>query len=104
MYQRLERMGLGAYGATRKTSLVTRVPSGVFTSTLPVVAPSGTVVLISELDTTVNVAWVPLKVTLVEPFSFVPRIMTGFPTLDVVGRVSTNGPRPTDRLKTVPQP
>jgi hypothetical protein len=30
------------------------------------------------------------------------RILTAAPTLPEVGCVSTNGPRPTDRLKTVP--
>jgi hypothetical protein len=44
-----------------------RIPLGVFTFTAPV----GTVVLISEFDTTANVALVPLNVTLVEPFRFV---------------------------------
>jgi hypothetical protein len=41
-------------------------------------------------------------VTLVAPVRFVPRILTATPTLPEVGFVSTNGPRPTDRLKTVP--
>jgi hypothetical protein len=89
---------------TRKATLLTRVRLGVFTFTVPVVAPVGTVVLISEFDTTANVASAPLNVTLVEPFRFVPKIMTGFPTLPEVGRVSANGLRPTDKVKTVPQP
>ena len=37
------------------------VPLGIVTSTVPVVAPVGTVVLISDLETTVNFAAVPLK-------------------------------------------
>ena len=37
---------------------------GVVTLTLPVVAPLGTVVVISVLETTVKVAGVPLKATL----------------------------------------
>ena len=94
-------MGLDAYGRIRKATLLTRVPLGVFTFTSPVVAPFGTVVLISEFDTT---ALVPLKVTLVELLRFVPRIITDFPTLPELGLVSTNGPRPTDRVKAVPQP
>jgi hypothetical protein len=61
---------------------------GVFTFTSAVVAPFGTVVLISEFDTTVNVALVPLKVTSVELLRFVPRIITAFPTLPEVGLVS----------------
>ena len=47
---------------------------------LPVVAPVGTVVVISEAETTVNVAAVPLNVTLVAPVKFVPRILTAVPT------------------------
>jgi len=41
------------------------VPPGITTSTGPGAAPVGTVVVISVLDTTLNVAAVPLKVTLV---------------------------------------
>jgi hypothetical protein len=89
-------------GGTRKTTSLASVRLGVFTSTLPVVAPARTVVLISELQTTVNVAAVPLKLTLVAPVSLVPRILTGAPTLPDVGKVLTNGPSPTLRLKTVP--
>lgn len=51
-----------------------------------------------------NVAEVPLKLTLVVPVRSVPRISTFAPTLADGGRNSTNGPKPTDRLKTVPQP
>ena len=49
------------YRATRKDTLLESVPLGVITLTAPVVAPAGTVVAISELDTTVNLAAVPLK-------------------------------------------
>lgn len=45
----------------RKTMLLVSVPLGVVTCTLPVVAPEGTVVVISELETTVNVAGVPSR-------------------------------------------
>src|SRR5580658_7120039 len=89
---------------TRKGKLLTSMRFGVVTLSLPVVAPVGTVVVISELDTTLNLAAVPLKVTLVAPFKFVPRIVTAVPTLPEIGLVSTNGPSPTPRLKTVPQP
>ena len=82
--------------------LLLSVPLGVTTFTGPVVAPAGTVVVISELDTTLNLAAVPLKVTLVAPLRSVPRMVTDFPTAAEVGIVSTNGPRPTDRLKIVP--
>src|ERR1039458_879490 len=90
------------YGITRKRTLLERVPLGVTTWTFPVVAPAGTVVVIKELDTTVNVAAVPLKMTLVAPVRLLPRILTNAPTLPEVGRVVTNGPRPTERLKMVP--
>jgi hypothetical protein len=55
---------------TWKGTLLDSVPPGVTTSTVPVVAPDGTVVVISVADTTVNTAAVPLKVTLVAPFKF----------------------------------
>jgi hypothetical protein len=88
------------YPITRNFWLLFSFPFGVVTITNPVVPE--TVVLISDLDTTVNFAAVPLKVTLVAPVRSVPRIMTAVPTLPEVGRVSTNGPSPTDKLKTVP--
>ncbi len=66
------------------------------------VAPVGTVVLISELDFTVNTAGVPLNVTLVAPVKLVPRILIAPPILPEVGIVSTKGPNPTERPKTVP--
>src|SRR5215472_7647243 len=89
-------------GVTRKFTLLVKVRLGVVTLTLPVVALLGTVVLISVLETTVNLAAVPLNVTLVEPVRLFPRIMTAVPTLPEMGNVSTKGPSPTDRLKTVP--
>src|ERR1700691_2723604 len=92
----------GRYSSTLKGTLLESVPLGVTTLTLPVVAPAGTVVVISDLETTVNVAAVPLNVTLVAPVRSVPRILTAAPTLPEVGTVSTNGPRPTARLKIVP--
>jgi hypothetical protein len=54
------------YGVTRNTTLLLSVPPGVFTSTVPVV-------LISELETTLNVAAVPLKLTPVAPVRLVPQ-------------------------------
>ena len=92
-----------SYG-TRKGTLLESVPSGVTTWTVPVVAPVGTVVLISEAETTSKAAPVPLKLTLVAPVRFVPRILTAAPTLPEAGSVSTNGPRSTFSLKTVPKP
>lgn len=78
------------------------MPPGVVTSTRPVVAPVGTVVVISDAETTVNVAAVPLNVTLVAPVRSVPRILTAAPTVPEVVCVSTNGARPRDILKIAP--
>ena len=93
--------GAPFYG-TRKGTVLESVPLSVATWTFPVVAPAGTVVVISELETTVNTAAVPLKVTLVAPVRSLPRMLRAAPTLPERGRVFTNGPRPTDRLKTEP--
>ena len=90
------------YGTRKRPLLESVVPVDVTTSTVPVVAPAGTVVVISEPETTLKAAAVPLKLTLVAPVRSVPRIVTAAPALPEVGSVSTNGPRPTDRLKTVP--
>jgi hypothetical protein len=70
------------------------VPDGVVTWTGPVVASAGTMVVISALETTVNVAGVPLKVTLVVPVKLFPRILTPAPTLPLTGTVSTDAPSP----------
>src|SRR4029077_1667331 len=51
------------FGITRNWVLLVSVPLGAVTVTQPVVAPLGTVALISLLDTTENVAVVPLKLT-----------------------------------------
>jgi hypothetical protein len=91
------------YGITRKATLLLSVLLAVVTSTVPVVAPIGTVVLMLVLDA-LNVAPAPLKVTLVAPFRLFPKIVTFLPTLPEVGFVSTNGLSPTDKLKSVPQP
>src|ERR1035438_5621942 len=91
------------YG-TRKGTLLESVPLGVTTWTVPVAAPFGTVVVISEAEATVKTAAVPSKRSLVAPVRFVPRILTAAPTLPEAGSVSTNGPRPTDSVKTVPSP
>ena len=76
---------------TWKGTLVLSVALGVVTWTEPVAAPAGTVVWISESDTTVNVAAMPLKLTSVAPVRLLPRIRTGAPTPPEVGSVSTNG-------------
>ena len=93
---------VGEFAITKGTLLV-RVPPGVVTVTEPLVAPAGTLVVISELETTVNATAVPLKVTPVVPVRSVPRILTAAPTLPEVGSVFTKGARPIDRLKTVPE-
>jgi hypothetical protein len=94
----------GHHRTTRKGTLLRSVRLGVTTSTGPVVAPAGTVVVIKELETTLKTAAWPLNLTLIAPIRLVPRILTASPTLPEVGCVFTNGPRPTDRLKTVPSP
>jgi len=83
--------------------LLDSVPLGVVTVTVPVVAPTGTVVSMAELEP-LNVAAVPLKLTLVAPPKFVPRIMTRAPTLPKVGCSATKGPSPVAKLKIVPSP
>src|ERR1700685_1035457 len=88
----------------RNATLLDSVPPGVTTFTVPVVAPVGTVVVISELETTLKVAVLPLKVTLVAPVRSAPRILTAVPTLPDVGTVWTKAPRPVERLKTTPAP
>ena len=83
--------------------LLVRVPLGVVTVTKPLVAPFGTLVVISVPEATVNVAGMPLN-SRFAPVRLFPRILTFFPTLPEVGRVSTKGPRSAERLKAVPQP
>ncbi len=72
-------------GVTRKGTLLVSVPFGVTTVRLPVLAPLGTVVVISVLETTVNVAARLPKLTLVAPVRFVPRMVTFAPTLAPAG-------------------
>ena len=69
----------GGLSGTWKDTLLKSVPLAVTTWTSPVVAPTGRVVVISELDTTANVAAVPLKLTLVAPVRFVPRMLVAAP-------------------------
>ena len=68
-----------------KSPELVAVPAGVVTLIFPVVAPVGTVVLICVLDTTVNVAAVPLNFTLVAPVKLVPVTVTAVPTGPLVG-------------------
>ena len=80
------------YGITRKFTLLVSVPLGVVTWTMPVMAPRGTVVVISVLETTLKTAAAPLNVTLVVPFNLFPKIMTLVPAVPDIGAVSTQGP------------
>jgi len=64
----------------------------------PEVAPEGTVARIKVCESTVKMAAVALKVTLVAPVKSVPKISTAAPILPAEGCVSTNAPRPVDRL------
>jgi hypothetical protein len=82
------------HGVTTNFVLVLSVPLALVTLTVPVVAPVGTVVVISVFDTTLKLAAVPLNVTLVAPVRLFPRILTGVPTLPEPGCVSTNAPSP----------
>jgi hypothetical protein len=82
----------GLYGNTRKETLLVSVPLGVATSTLPLVAPAGTAVSISEGETTVNAAAMPLNFRLVALVRLVPRILTAAPTAPEAGCVPQTGP------------
>jgi hypothetical protein len=84
-----------------KLLLLVSLPFGVVTTTGPVVAPEGTVAVISVLDTKVNAAAAPLNVTLDAPVIFVPKIITDDPAPPEAVTVSTNAPSPTDNLKAV---
>src|SRR5215469_3983133 len=90
------------HGRTRKGRLLVSVPPGVVTVTYPLVAPAGTLVVISVFEALPITARVPLKLTAVAPLRFVPRMFTVVPTRAAVGRSITNGPSPSDRLNTVP--
>ena len=86
------------YGSTWKGTLLLSVPLGSVTMISPLLAPTGTCVKMSEAERSVNIAGVPLNVTLVAPVKSSARIPTATPILPEVGRVFTNGPRPTDKL------
>src|SRR5580658_1987969 len=79
-----------------------KVSPGIVTTTGPVVAPTGTAAVISVLDTTVKVAGMPLKVTLVASVRLFPKMITDDPTEPELVTVSTNGLSPTESLKAVP--
>ena len=75
------------------------VPLPVVTVIVPVVAPAGTVALMSLPETTVKVADVPLKLTLVVPGKVVPQnihdLSSSAGSQDLV---RTNAPRPIEML------
>jgi hypothetical protein len=60
-------------------------PPGVVTTIGPVVASEGTVAVICVLESTVNVADVPLNLTADAPMKPVPMIVTDVPTVPLVG-------------------
>src|ERR1035437_593196 len=61
------------------------VPPSVWTWIRPVVAPAGTVAVICAVESILNVALMPLKVTLVGKTRFVPVITTLAPAAPPVG-------------------
>jgi hypothetical protein len=87
-----------AYGRTRNGNGVRSPPPGAVTWILPLVAPVGTLVVISVAETTVNVASVPLKLTFVAPLRSVPKIVTAVPPVAKRGTAFTKGPSPIDSL------
>src|SRR5207302_3832005 len=94
--------GTHSYGTWNLTLLLSFLPPEVVTVTVPLVAPPGTLVVISEAETTLNLAAVPLKLTAVAPVRLVPRMITFVPAAPDVGRVPTNGASPVAKLKRVP--
>jgi len=84
--------------------LLVNVCPGVTTCTRPVVAPVGTVAVISVGAVTLNVAATPLNVTLVAPLRLDPKIRTCPPTFPLVGTSVTNGASPVATLNTEPSP
>ena len=73
------------YGTTWKVTLLESVPLGIVTVIVPVVAPLGTIALMYVLDTTVNVAAVPLKLTAVVPVRLFPRMLQHVENSFVIG-------------------
>jgi len=83
----------------RKMTLLVRVPVGVVTTTLPVVAPIGTTAVMYVSERTVKlVAVTPLNVTDVVPVSPCPRISAVWPTLPLGRTKVMNEPSPMFRL------
>src|SRR5919108_882426 len=77
---------LSIFGATLKFAALWAVFARFVTEILPVVAPAGTVALIDVADRIVNVVTaVPLNVTSVTEFRFVPLIVTSAPVGALAG-------------------
>jgi hypothetical protein len=72
-------------GAMPNGAMLLPVPFGVVTVIGPVTAPLGTVAWISESESTVKEAPMPLKVTEVAPARFAPRMSTLVPTEALAG-------------------
>jgi hypothetical protein len=83
-------------------TLLESVPLGVTTWTFPLLAPAGTVAVISRRNETTEDSRRAVKGDAGRAGQIGPQNLDAAPTLPEVGCVSTNGPRPTDRLKTVP--
>src|SRR5439155_1137048 len=77
----------GAEGAAVTVKLVAlvAVPPGVVTLIAPLVAPLGTVAVISVSELTVKAAATPLKATAVAPVKWEPLIVTPVPTGPLAG-------------------
>jgi len=76
---------VGAAATTVKFELLVAVPPGAVTEIGPVVAPAGTVTIISVSELVKPVALVPLNVTLETPVKLVPVTVTDVPTDPLVG-------------------
>ena len=72
-------------GTSMKACELVTVPEELVTEIGPLVAPLGTVAVIWESETTVNVAEVPLKATRVAPVYWAPLMVTLVPTGPLVG-------------------
>lgn len=70
---------------TVKEVAVDVLPNGVATLTVPVVAPTGTLVVISVSETTLKAAVVPLKLTFVAPVRALPVKVTAVPSVPLAG-------------------
>src|SRR5580692_3630412 len=92
-------------GSKSNVFVLVNVVVPVVTVKAPVSAPAGTVAVINVVpDSTTVVAFVPPNLTTEELLKPCPRMPIFAPSLPEVDCISTNGPRPTDRLKTVPSP